>query len=213
MDSLNRTVLSILILVLFVSLVISFRSFLLTNIIEPIALMCWAVWRIVSSVDQNALWIILIVFCSILVIRLVLSGKGTPPSSAYPDLDSSPNRVEYWRTTIKDSALGKKESECLRDNLKELLITVLAEAERSDSADLEEIVAKGQVSLPLAAQRFLIPQKAKREKYSLFHQLNVKYFAPRWLRIWTMKLFRQDNTLTDEILRWMEAELEISYEK
>ena len=212
MDRLKKYMPPLLILILFVSLVVSFRSFLMINIIEPIALMCWAVWRIVSSVDQNALWIILIVFCSILFIYLFLSGKDNITSSAYHDTYNSLNRVDYWRTQIKNAALGKKENDELRDNLKELLITVIVREERSDSTDLEEIVEKGQVSLSLAAHQFLFSPKGKREIFSITHQLKAILLAPRWLRKWTMKLIRQDNTSIDEIIRLMEAELEISYE-
>jgi len=205
--------LSILILIVFVSLVVTFRSFLWINIIEPIALLCWAVWRIISSVNQQIYWMILIVICTILVFRLFLSGKTYFPQSAYYETYKPPNRVEYWQTLLKDATLGKKENEDLHDNLKQLLIGILAEDERSDSLDFDEIVAEGQVTLPLALHRLLGPRKEKRKLFSIIHQQNLIPITPRWLRRWVMKFFPRDNTLIDETLKWMEAELEISYEK
>ena len=213
MGSFKKFIVPFLILFIFLTLVFNFRSFLLTNIVEPIALLSWAAWRIVSSVDQNIYWIFLIVFCSILIIFLGLSRNDISPKSAFNDIYLSLNRVEHWQALIKDAALGKKESECLRDGMKKLLMTVIAQTSRSNSTEIEESIANEEVSLPLGAHRRLFPPRGKHEMFSRSHQLNIIPLVPIWLRKWAGKFIHQDNTWIDEILRWMETELEIHYEK
>jgi len=212
MDRIKKYVLPFLILFLLVSLIVIFRSFLMAYIFEPVALLCWVVWRIVSGVDQNIYWIVLIVICIILVIRLIFYKNDKPPNSAYNYTYKPLNRVEYWQTIIMDSDLGKNESEYLRDRLKELLIIVITQGERSDSADTAEIIGNGNASLPLAAHRYLFPSRGEHGMFSLNQQRNFMFLVPRWLRGWTRKFFHQDHSLVDEILKWMETELEINYE-
>lgn len=213
MDRIKKYVLPFLILFLLVSLIVIFRSFLMAYIFEPVALLCWVVWRIVSGVDQNIYWIVLIVICIILVIRLIFYKNDKPPNSAYNYTYKPLNRVEYWQTIIMDSDLGKNESEYLQDSMKELLITVTTQVERSDPTDSEEMIVKGSASLPLAAQEYLFPSRRKHGRFSIHHQPNIKFLVPTWLRRWTRKFIHQDHSLVDEILRWMETELEINYEK
>ena len=188
MDRFKEDFLPILILFLLVSLVIIFRSFLMAYIIEPVVLLCWVVWRIPFGTDKS-------------------------PHSAYDYTYNPLNRVEYWRSLIIDADLGKNESEYLQDSMKELLITVTTQVERSDPTDSEEMIVKGSASLPLAAQEYLFPSRRKHGRFSIHHQPNIKFLVPTWLRRWTRKFIHQDHSLVDEILRWMETELEINYEK
>ena len=142
MDKIKKSLLPLFILFLFVSLVVIFRSSLLTNIVEPVVLILWLFWRIISSVDQSIYWVILIIFCTILVIRIIPYRKERTSNSAYDYSYTPVSRVEYWQKLIIDADLGKNESEYLRDSLKELLINVISQAERSGSWDSEKTVAE-----------------------------------------------------------------------
>ena len=205
--------LPILITVLLVILIVSFRSFLLTNIIEPIALLFWAFWRIITSVNQHVYWMALIVLCSMLFLRLFPSGDNKSSRSAYNDRGKSLNRVEHWQTLMKDSVLGNDKSRRLHDSLKDLLISIVAQGEEGDPIELEEFVAKGKVPLSLATQQYLYPPVERHGKFHLNQKINIMSLAPRWLRKWRGKFVHQDYTSIDEILRWMETELEIDDEK
>ncbi len=212
-NMIRKFLLSLLILFLFVSIVIIFRSFLMHYIIEPVALLIWLVWRIISSVDQNIYWIVLIVFCVIIFLRLIPPGNEKSHISAYNYTYEAFSRVEHWQRLIWDSALGRIESEYLRDGLKELLIAVSAQNERSDTPDSEEVIAKGKVSLSPAARRYLFPSSGENRVSSINSQRNSLFFVPRQLRRWGRKFVHQDHTLIDEILSQMETELEINYEE
>ena len=203
----------ILITILLVILVVSFRSFLMTNIVEPIALLFWALWRVITSVDQHIYWIALIVFCSILVLRLFPSGDDKPSGLIYNDRGKQLSRVEHWQTLMKDAVLGNDEGRRFHDSLKDLLISVVAQDERTDPFELEEVVAKGEVPLSLATQQYLFPPVGGHKKYHLNQKINIMFLTPRWLRKWTGKFVHQDYTSIDETLQWMETELEINDEK
>ena len=208
----KKFMLPTLLIVLFVILVVSFRSFLRANFIEPIALLLWTLWHVISSVDQHIYWVILIVICSILAIRLLPSGIEDSHESAYSRIDQSPSRVDYWQSLIKNAALGSDENERLHDNLKNLLLTVVAQDERAEPVEIEDVIAKGKTPLPLTTQRLLFPQNGTRWKFPVGQQLKFLYLGPRWLRRWTNKFVHQDYTLIDETLRWMEIELELNDE-
>jgi hypothetical protein len=213
MEKFTKNVLPFLILSLLVGFFIGFRSFLMNYIIEPIALLFWAVWRIISSVDQNLYWIALIVICAILVLRMIPSEKDSPPSPSYLYTYKPPNRVEYWQTIIDESKLGKHKSEYLRNRIKELMMTVISQVEQPATTELDEIVAAGIPSLPPEAREYLFPSNGEDGTSSIKDQLNPNVFLPRWLRRWRSKYIHQNNAMLDEVLTWMETELEIDNEK
>jgi hypothetical protein len=212
MDSFKKYGLPFLILLLFLSLALGFRSFLMANIVEPIALFFWAAWRVVSSVDQAIYWIVLIVFCLIPVFRFAVSGKDVNPRSAYNHETLPLNRVEHWQRLIKDTPLGRDERETLRASMKELLISVTAQLDRTDSTLMDQMITNAPVSLPLKARLFLFPQAGKGGIIAAIRQLNIPSLLPRWLRRWARIFHHQDNTWIDETLGWLENELEIHYE-
>ena len=212
MDRIKKYLLPLFILLLFVSLVGIFRSSLLTNIVEPVVLILWLFWRIISSVDQSIYWVILIIFCTILVIRIIPSRKEQPSNSAYDYSYTPVNRVEYWQKLLIDADLGKNETEYLRDSLEELLMTVITQAERSGSSDSKNMVSERSASLPLAVQRYLFPLAGEDDVFSMDHQRDIKFLIPGWIKRWARKYVPQDHSLIDETIRWMETELEINDE-
>jgi hypothetical protein len=182
-------------------------------VIEPIALLFWAIWRIISSVDQIIYWIVLIVFCAFLIIRLIPSEKDNSSNLAYSQMYKPPNRVEYWQTLIDESMLGKNKSEYLRNRMKELVITILSQVEQPAATEADEIFATGIPSLSPAARQYLFPPDAKDGKSGKKNQKNNVVFVPKWLRKWQRKFTHQNNVVLDEILNWIETELELKDEK
>lgn len=197
-----------IVLSLFLGSAIIFRTFLITNIFEPIAMLFWAAWRIVSSVHQNIYWIILILICSIPVMRLIPFRRNTS-GSAYRDDYSPIERVEDWQTLMKNAPLGMAETGYLRDSLKRLLISV-QQLERFSSVKLDQIAVPEAASLPLAVRRFLFPAKEKDKMPSEDFRLQLLFLTPKWFRRWAGKVFQIDNSAIEETLMWMESLMEIS---
>lgn len=213
MDAFKKNIFPILILALLVGLLVGFRSFLMDYVVQPVALLFWAIWRIISSVDQNVYWIALIIFCTIFFIRLIPSEKDNSSNPAYNQIYKPPNRVEYWQTLIDESMLGKNKSEYLRNRMKELVITILSQVEQPAATEVDEIFATGIPSLSPAARQYLFPPDEKDGKSGKKNQKNNVIFVPKWLRRWQRKFTHQNNVVLDEILNWMETESEIKDEK
>jgi hypothetical protein len=216
MDRLKKNMLPFLILIFLMGLAIGFRSFLMVNIIEPVAYLCWAIWRAAASVNQNIYWGILIVICSILMIRLIPSEKDNAAGSAYHSYHytyKSPNRVEYWNTLIQNAVLGKDEAEQLRENLKRLLESIIAQDGRSDPTELEKLIETGTVPLSRETRDFLFPPKGMSGISSLRQRLDITSFIPKRFHRWAGKFIRQDTVSMAEILERMEIEMEITHDK
>jgi len=213
MRSHKQLVLQILIMTLLVSLIIIFRAFIFTNIVRPVALLFWALWRIVSRVHQNIYWAILIVLCLILILRILPTGQDTSFSSIYNDRDKSLARVEHWQTLIKAAISGNDKNRLLSDSLRKLLISVISQDEQFNPTDLEKIISTGGTPISLAAQQYIFPPGRRDRKVSIKQKITILLLTPKWLRKWTGKFIHQDYTSIDEILRWMETELEINNEK
>lgn len=189
----NKKLLFPIIVFLLIVLIATFRVFLLPYVIAPIALLFWAFWRVISSVDQTIYWILLIVTCALLVLRIIPSVREETPNPAYNAKKKSLNRVEHWQKLMKDAALGKDESKRLCESLEALLVNVAAQEEQSETTAIKDAIAEAKFPLALSKQRSLL-------------------FGPRWFRPWVSKFFPQDYTLIDETLRWMESELELNHD-
>ncbi|HLO15543.1 MAG TPA: hypothetical protein VK206_11985 [Anaerolineales bacterium] len=193
----------LLVLSLFLGLAIYFQAFLMTNIFEPIAVLFWALWRIIASVHQNYFWMILILISSMLLIRFIPFTRNTS-GSAYPDERSSPNRVEDWLRLMKNASDGTEETEFLRDSLKRLLISIY-QVEQPHYMKMDEGVMPEAALLPEIVHRFLFPTKRKHNCRS-----QILLFIPKWIRNWASKVFQIDNPPIEETLEWMESVMEIN---
>jgi len=213
MDNLKIYLRPFLVLGLFLGLAISFRSFLMINIIEPIAVLLWAFWRIICSVNQNNYWIILIIFCLILVFRLVPDGNRNFSRSAYKYKYRAQSRVEHWQSLLTNAMMEKHGIESLRSNLKELLISMIDEEERSNPMSSEKAALLGQLPLPVSVQDLLFPPKRKHKIISGDFRFRPLFLTPKWFRGWARKFIQPDNTSIDEVLEWMESTMEINHDK
>lgn len=194
-------------------LAISFRSFLMINIIEPIAILLWAFWRIITSVNQNIYWAILVIFCSALMIYLVPAGDSNSLSPAYNYMQRSQGRVEYWQSLFTNALMEKDGVGNLHSNLKELLISIIDQEERSSPMNSERLISLGQAPLPISVHSFLFPPKGKHEMFSGDYQIQLLFLTPKRFRVWVRKFIQPNNTSIDEVLKWMETTMEISHDK
>lgn len=208
MKYLQRNWRSFLVLSLFLGLAISFRTFLLTNIFEPIAILLWAAWRIVISVDQNTYWIILILISSFLMIRIT-PFRRKKPGTVYGEDRNPVNRVEDWLRLMKNASLGMDQTGYLRDSLKRLLLSI-QQAEQFHSMNLDEVVNTEAPLLPTAVHLFLFPPKRKHNMFSGDYRMRLLLLTPKWFRRWAGKAFQINNVAIEETLSWMESIMEIS---
>jgi len=163
-------------------------------------------------VNQNIYWVVLIIICLSLVLRLIPMETDNQPNPAYTYKYKSPNRVQYWQTLINESMLGREDGERLRVNLENLFTSVNAKSGRTGSKDSDEVIAKGQRQLSLRATRFLFPRRQSEEAFFLGHRPDIKPLIPKRLQRWAGKFVPQDTTAIAEILEYMETEMEMSHD-
>jgi hypothetical protein len=197
----RKYALAVFVLLLLIGFLLSYRSFLMTTIVEPIAMLGWVAWRIVISVDQSIYWMLLLIICSIIFVHFAFSGKGPLPKSAYQDSSSVPGRLEFWRQLIEQAALGNSERAALQEKITQLYVDGLGE-----QAALE------QAAHPRLQEWVILPGQERRS-FSILPGLNTIFPAPKWLRRWLNHILPPDYTLIDEILTRVERELEITYEE
>lgn len=188
-------------------------SLVMTNVIEPIALVFWVVWRIIASVDQIIYWIILIAAGFLLVIRLIPNRDDVTAKAAYNYTYRPGNRIEYWKSLIRDSALERESAEILHANLKSLLTSIFRNSQDSRPIDVAELAATRKVPLSLETQRFLFSPRKRDKTVTLSATLSALLLRSRWLPGKTGETNHQDAKSIDEIIRWIETEMEISNDK
>ena len=199
----------ILLLSLFLGFMLGFPSFAMAYVVKPIATLLWAAWRIVSSVHQSVYWAFLIVVCMTLMIRLLPGDRNRVSSSAYREKREPPTRVERWQSLLKGATSGEDESAALRENLRNLLATVISQAEPSFAVDLKTALASTQMPLPPAAQQYLFPGTTKSNRSSKEDRADFPSRTPGWLRRWIGKPYGLDKATIEEVLKWMESYMEV----
>ena len=195
-----------IVLSLFLGLVIYFQSLLITNIIEPTAVLFWASWRIIASVHQNYYWTILILISSTLLIRF-LPFRKKASGLAYSEEQSTTNRVADWLRLMQDASDGTGETDYLRASLERLLRSIY-QVDRSRSMEVDEAVMPEAALLPEAVHRFLFPEKKKHN-----FRLQILWFVPKWFRKWTNRVFQNGNSPIEATLAWMESVMEINHDQ
>ena len=206
----KKYAIALLVLVLLLAGLESVRSFFMANVIVPIALVCWAVWRVIASVDQIVYWVILIIVGFLLVIRLIPNSSDDKIKPAYKNAYKTSNRVAYWKALLMGMVVEKEDAENLRSDMKNLLASVIHDTEKSISIDLKELTASGKIALSPDAQRFLFPPSQVDRKRSTYSRFKGLSFLPAWFRRTALKMNHQDIRSMDEILKWIEMEMEIN---
>ena len=104
-----------------------FPAVLLKGIIEPIAAVLWAAWRVVTSVQQGVYWGALIVGYVILIIRFLPRENSDPASPAYRHRNEPRTQVERWQALLKGTGVGADESVNLRESLMNLVASTIGQ--------------------------------------------------------------------------------------
>ena len=121
----------VLIIVLFLMILI-FRDFFLTTVIQPLATLIWALIRLLDSVHQRFYWAILILVSFILVIRNLPPDRNL--NTRYQDAASVPamEGYDHWMTLIRQSQTQTGDRKLLRTRLTRLLIFAISTSEHRE---------------------------------------------------------------------------------
>ncbi len=168
------------------AVIVVFRSALIALVLRPIALLLWALWRILASVDQNVLWLILIGICSALVVRVVPLPRGTEDEvESEPGHGSiSPSRLAHWTTVAAGASRGGEGRTALLLLVRNLAATV-AEVTRLSAPSADRSEQPGRAESVNALLSRLVPGYRR----------------------------RRETREIEELLNWMESALEISHDR
>lgn len=206
MKQLNRIIIPLLVFFLLIGLIIGLRFYLLDYFIKPIALLAWGVWRIILSVDQQYYWLLLIIICGWLVFRLIPFWRRQKEKQVYRYAYRPPSQLEHWQTLIKDSSSMGNGRDQLRSSLKELVITLIAQDEKSDQSNAEIRITQEINMLPSLVRDYLFPP----DQVNGIFTRNVQKRA--WYRKISFIKQPDEYIFIDATLQWMETELEINHE-
>src|SRR5512146_2785329 len=118
-------------------LTIVLRAFVITYVVEPVALSLWLAWRVLLSVDQRVYWALIVLLCIAWLISLLPYTNAEPSARE----DREPPRpdvgVQRWQSLLQDAAHTADGEDALRRRLLSLLASVVGVVEQPDPAGLE----------------------------------------------------------------------------
>lgn len=191
-------------LFLIVGIGFHFRAFFLISVIEPIALIIWTFWMLISSIDQRLCWGAVIALCVMVTFRLIPSSEPKLQNQVYAYEFRPQSQMDYWR-----GILGQGDHDILRGDLKNLLLKVLATSNKYQALESDEINIASTL-LPVKTQEYL-NNTGKRWSRSNWHSRQT-FLSSLFLSVGRKKT-KKELDIINEVVQWMETELDINYEK
>ena len=188
---------------------LGFRSFIMTTFVQPVALLFWAAWRALASVNQQVYWIALIIVCAGFALQLLPAEVHGATASTFKYHYRQPTRLKAWEELIARAATGKDETESLQAAIRKLLLTVLASTEHAGQTDSGQLAGSAGLDLPPAARRLLLQDTENAEQPKTRRALGT--LASPLLRLHRRLSARPSNQeiLLSEALNWMESRMEM----
>ena len=211
-DLQKRILLTVLLLAIGILLILQFKTFLWSTLVEPIALLFWSGWRVILSVDQNIYWQLLLWGSFFFFLRFIPTQKER--STAYGDIENgkSIKGLAYWQTLISAAADDMDQRSILRHELEKLLILGLAIQERMENDEVKRRLIAHQIDCPEFIYAFFYPDMDVKKGF--FDKIkNSYYYLPIWLRKLDHQEKRQYTQTLLAILHWMALTLEVTFDR
>lgn len=216
MNRSSRISLVILLLGLVLILGILFRAFIQDNFVTPIALVVWAVWRLLLTIDQSLYWGALFLAAGtyaftrlVFLLRNTLAAEPASP----PDTNTALAQVNYWRTLVYLTRDESEKFNSLRRDLGRLLVDLYA-SKQLDATHFEvyEAMQQRQIPLPEDIYAFLFPAESGNDKHSFKRILfNLQQIPRRRIRRWTGRDVADYYQSIESVIRFMESTLETQH--
>ncbi len=213
MDKPVKYALLIVLLSLLLGIVLLFPAVVGKLVVEPLAVVAWAIWRVVASVHQEVYWVGAMILCLAFLIRMLPPGGSAVHGPAYHLKPMPRDRVERWQVLFKDAALGDAEQAALRDALTELVTAAVSDGQQLAPSEVKERLETGTVPLPPAAYQYLFPAPNKDSGLASRFRHALLSGGPRWLRRWIHETADPKHRALNELLHWMEWNMEIKHDE
>lgn len=213
MKDMRRYLAPILILLGVLALSIGFRTLTASVIVQPIAVLAWAAWRILLSVDQDVYWLMLLLACTVAAISLLPSPRRGERQQAYARDFLPPAPVAYWRGRLEAAFADKGQPEALRSSLRDLFISVVVDAGGRSSSHLESLIDSQPGEYPAAVKLLFPRSQLRRDEPASPGRRFVRCIQIGWARLRGTRAPQLDAASVDELLDWMESRLEAKGEQ
>ncbi len=188
----RRDLLIVFIVIVLISAIALFPHFFYNNLIDPITRIFWLLIRSIFSIDQEFLWIMLIVIALVMGVFLIPTGRNEDFHSAYSYLDKVENRTSYSKALFRSAENTSENRQLLQNNLEEL------------SQSIKEIVGKDEKQEILTQKSsFGISQIITR-----LWRMTKKKFLPQCVEFTDIELERYVNQKLDSMESLLERQNE-----
>lgn len=202
MSDKKNSYLPLIFVVLAVGAGIVLRAYLLEYVIHPAANLLWFGWQRLRSVDQLYYWIGVIIFCVGVGLLIFVPRKKQTLRSAYKFDYLPPGRYEYWQELFLEARLGTVGKENLREALIQLIATVKSSRITSGEDDFNRPTASFE-HFSDSTRDFLFPPLHRGQPIAAILDRISRRFK---------KSHQEEKLAIEEILTWIEKEMEIQYE-
>ena len=191
-----------------------FRAFIFANLVVPIALVFWLLWRVVLSVHQALYWGLLLVGAGgLAAYRLAQITAAIEDTSLLPAPDTILRSIGYWRTSLLANNNEGEPSMTLRRELGRLVVSIYTSKHpEARGFDQFEALRLRQVALPDSVYTFLFEEDSPAARRTWKRRLQRLAQTPaRWMRRWTGRDKAEYYQSIEEMLTFMEALVETKH--
>lgn len=208
----RRVVVSLLIAAIVLFLGMLFWPFILTNIIQPTALVLWLLLRIlVLGIHQKYFWFVLIFVAFIVLFRLLPQEQPTIQSDRSMETNTTMVNIGYWRGLFTYNGQDIRDENTLKRELMHLLASLYASKQRMpNNFVIYDALLQGKIPLPGNIHAFLFSQEPAESSGSIkkFFQ-SIRKTPRKWMRQWTGQEKAEHFQTIVEVLEFLETSLEI----
>lgn len=208
----KRVVLSLLIAAILLFFAMLFWPFVVTNIIQPVALVLWLLLRIlVLSIDQKFFWYAVIFAAFMILLRVLRPEKSDPSPETYQETNATLIRIGYWHGLFVYDGQTIHDQKSLKRELTYLLTSLYASRQgTSNYFRVQEALQRGKIPLPEHICTFLFPPEPPRSGGPIKRFLrSIRKTVQIWIHRWTGKEKAEHYQTIEEVLRFMETSLEM----
>jgi hypothetical protein len=205
----QRVVLACLVAAILLLAGLLFWPFILSNIVQPTALVVWLLLRIlVLSIDQKYFWYALVFVAAFFVIRVLSHARETVQPEVYLQSNATLDNIEYWRVRFAGNSHNVWEEKTLKRDLLHLLVSRYASNQNiSNNFEMYQALEQGQVPLPEHIRDFLFSREPDHSIKSFFR--SIRETPKKWIHRWTGQEKAAQYQRIAEVLSFMETSVEI----
>jgi hypothetical protein len=209
----RRVVVAILFAVILLFVGILFWPFILTSIIQPMALVIWLLLRLlVLSIHQKYYWAAIIFAVLVFIFRLLPQNEPRASLEEPGNSNEALNTMGYWRSIFLHTGGNTSDDKNLKRGLAQLLTSIYTSKLRaSTNFEIYDALQRGEIPLPEHIHTFLFPEETQVSRNPIKRFLQFTQTVPRqWMRKWTGQDAAERYKMIDEVLCFMETSLEVN---